>query len=158
MSSDSSTVLIYLAVFLYWVLWVGTGVAEAAWLQRKGWATWARSLIFSWLSNLLGLGVACLLLFVWALVSLALTWGDSKERLPFKGNEVGGLLVLVVLLALILLALIKRVLLRLLKMRQGGRAWSFAFFSSLIFWLLAIGLSIPVSWFLWRRLGNFSLN
>ena len=115
-------------------------------------------LIFAWLSNLLGLGVGSLLLFVWAVVSLALTWGDSKEKLPFKGKEVGGLLVLAVLLVLILLVLIKRLLLRLLKMQKGGRAWSFAFFSSLIFWLLGIGLSLPVSWLLWRRVQNSSLN
>ena len=122
-----------LAVVLYWFLWVCTGVAEAAWLQKRGWASWAKSLIFAWLSHLLGLGLGFLLLFVWAVASLALTWGDQSGKLPLKGNEVGVLLVLAVLFALILLVLIKRVLLRLLKMQNGGRAWYFAFFSSLIF-------------------------
>ena len=137
-------------VLLFWVLWMGQSVAEAAWLQKKGWASWASSLIFAFTSNLLGLGVGFFLLFVWAVVALGLTWGDQEEKLPFKGKEVGALFVLVVLLVITLLALIKRVLLGLLKMQTGGRAWSFAFLSSLIFSLLALGVTILLTWILWR--------
>lgn len=140
---------------LYWVLWIGQSVAEAAWLKKKGWASWARALIFAGASNLLGFGVGFLLLFVWFLVMLALTWGDSQQRLPFKGKEVVALLVLVVLLVIILFALIKRALLSLMKIQRGGRAWAFSFLSSLMFSLLALGLTVLLAWLLFR---NFSLN
>ena len=151
MRSESHDVIKeYLIVFLYWVLLLAQGVAEAAWLQRRGWATWARSLVFALLSNLLGFSLGSFLLFVSVGATLMLAIGGSMEKLPFKGNEVAVLLVLVVVLLPILLALIKRMLLALLKMREGGPAWAFSFVSSLIFWLLPLGVTVLVTWILWR--------
>ena len=151
MSSESHNVIKeYLVVFLYWALLLGEGVAEAAWLRRKGWATWARSLLFALLSNLLGFCIGSFLLFVSVGVTMMLAWDGTTHELPFKGNEIGAVFVLVVLLLPILLALIKRALLALLKMQKGGRAWAFSFVSSLIFWLLPLGVTVLVTWVLWR--------
>lgn len=151
MTSESHNVIKeYLVVFLYWVLLLGQGVAEAAWLQRKRWGSWTRSLVFALLSNLLGFCIGSFLLFVSVSVTLMLAWDGSMDRLPFKGTEAGIGLVLATVLLPVLLALIKRALLAILKMQRGGQAWAFAFVSSLIFWLLPLGITVLVTWILWR--------
>jgi hypothetical protein len=151
MSSQSHDVIKeYLVVLLYLLLLVGQGVGEAAWLKRHGWASWAKALLFSWLTNLVGFCIGFFLLFVSVGVTLMLAWDGSINKLPFKGNEAGVVLVLVVLLLPILLALIKRLLLALLKMQKGGRAWFFALLSSLCLWLLPLGLTVLVTALLWR--------
>ena len=136
---SSSVIKEYLVVLLYLVLLVAQGVVEAAWLKRNGWASWAKALLFSWLTNLVGFCIGFFLLFVSVGVTLALAWDGSINKLPFKGNEAGVLLVIVLLLLPTLLALIKRTMLALLKMQKGGRAWLFALLSSLMFWLLRWG-------------------
>jgi hypothetical protein len=151
MSSESHDVIKeYLVVFLYLLLLVGQGVGEAAWLKKHSWASWAKALLFSWLTNLVGFCIGFFLLFVSVGVTLMLAWDGSINKLPFKGNEAGVVLVLVVLLLPILLALIKRLLLALFKMQEGGRAWLFALLSSLCFWLLPLGLTGLVTVLLWR--------
>src|SRR5882672_3101207 len=108
MTSESHTVIKEDAVvFLYWVLLMLQGVAEAAWLKRNSWASWSRSLVFAWLSNLLGFCLGFSLVFVSVGVTFMLAWDGSMDKLPFKGNEVLVVLVLVVLLLPLMLMLIK---------------------------------------------------
>ena len=142
----------YLVVLLYFVLLLGQGVGEAAWLHRRGWARWGKSLLFAWLTNFLGFCIGFSVLFVTVGVTLALAWDGSMEKLPYKGNEAGVALVLVVLFLPTLLTLVKRALLALLKIGQGRRAWTFALLSSLIFWLLPLGLTILLTKLFWRFL------
>jgi len=151
MTSESHDVIKeYLVVFLYWLLLLLEGVAEARWLRSRDWGGWGRTLLFALLSNFLGFCLGSFLLFVSVSATLMLAWDGSMNKLPFKGNEVGVLLVFVVLFLPISLALIKRVLLAALKMQRGGRAWSFSFLSSLIFWLLPLGITVLATWVLWR--------
>jgi hypothetical protein len=153
MTSESHNVMKEdLVVVLYWALLLVEGVAEAAWLRRKDGASWIRSLSFAWLSNLLGFCIGFALLFVSVGVAFMLAWDGSMSKLPFKGNEVVGVLLLVVLIMPIVLALIKRGLLALLKLRRGGRAWAFSFVSALIFWLLPLAVTALVTKLLWRFL------
>src|SRR6185503_5441443 len=150
MRSESSRITVeYLIVLLYFVLLIAEGVAEATWLRKKGWASWARSLVFAWLTNLLGFCIGSFLVLVSVGVTLALAWDGSMDKLPFHGNEVVVVLGLVVLLLPTLLALIKRLMLALLKMGKGKRPWLFAFVSSLVFWILPLCVTILIAKVFW---------
>jgi hypothetical protein len=147
---SSDVIKEYLVVLLYFVLLLAQGVGEAAWLQRKGWSTWGKSLLFAWLTNLFGFCVGFAVMFVTLGVTLMLAWDGSMSHLPFKGNEMGVILVLVVLFLPALLMLIKRAMMALLTIGRGRRAWTFALFSSIIFWLLPLGLTFLLAKLLWR--------
>ena len=82
-------------------------------------------------------------MFITVGVVFALAWDGSMERLPFKGNEAGVALVVVVLLLPTLLMLIKRV--GLIFFRTPNRqAWLFALVSSVVFWLVPLAISVVV--------------
>ncbi|HXD33162.1 MAG TPA: hypothetical protein VN643_18715 [Pyrinomonadaceae bacterium] len=140
----------YLAILLYLVLLVVYGVCEAIWLRKRASASFGRALLFSWLSNLLGFSLGFAILFVTVGVTLALAWDGSMERLPFKGNEAGVILVLVVLFLPALLMLLKRAFLALFSIRSGRGAWVFALLSSLTFWLLPLALTYALVKLFWR--------
>ena len=82
---------------------------------------------------------------------MALAWDGSMQNLPFKGNEAGVLLVVVVLFLPISLMLIKRVGVIFFD-TPNRRAWKFALVSSLIFWLVPLGITVALVWTL-HRLG-----
>ena len=148
----SSTNKEWLVILLYFVLLIIEGACEAAWLHRKAWASWAKALLFSWLTNLIAWCIGFFVLFVTVGVTLALAWDGSMQRLPFKGNEAGVALVLALLFLPALLTLIKRAFLALLQMQRGRKAWQFALISSLSFWLLPLLLTVVLTKFFWRFL------
>ena len=150
MRSESATVAReYLVVLFYWILLIGDGIAEAAWLRKRNWTSWPRALLFSLLTNLLGHCVGFFVLFVSVGVTLALAWDGSMEKLPFKGNEAGVLLLFVILFLPTVLMLIKRVGLIFFK-TSNKQAWLFALVSSLVFWLLPLAITVVVTWVVYR--------
>ncbi|HEV7396547.1 MAG TPA: hypothetical protein VGN86_08570 [Pyrinomonadaceae bacterium] len=154
----SSVAKEYLVVLLYFVLLIGEGVFEAAWLRRKGWASWPLALTFSWLTNLVGWCIGFFVFFVTVGVTLALAWDGSMQRLPFKGNEAGVVLVLVVLFLPALLLLLKRVLLGLMRIPPVDtefaekRRWLVSLVASLVFWLAPLGVTILLTKLFFRFL------
>lgn len=154
----SSVAKEYLVILLYFVLLIGDGVFEAAWLRRKGWASWPLALTFAWLTNLVGWCIGFFVLFVTVGVTLALAWDGSMQRLPFKGNEAVVVLILVVLFLPALLTLLKRILLGLMKIPPmdaglaGKRRWLFSLLASLIFWLAPLAVTILLTKLFFRFL------
>jgi len=150
MTSESALVTReYLVVLFYWILLIVDGVLEAIWLRKQKGIGIARTLIFSLLTNLIGFSIGFFILFVSVGVTLALAWDGSMERLPFKGNEAGVLLVVVVLLLPTLLMLIKRVGLLFFK-TSNRAAWLFSLVSSLLFWIVPLVITIGVGWLISR--------
>jgi hypothetical protein len=135
----------YLVILFYWILLIVDGVLEAIWLRRSKGIGLVKTLVFSLLTNLIGYCIGFFILFVSVGVTLALAWDGSMQRLPFKGNEAGVLLILVVLFLPISLMLIKR--LGLVFFKTANRpAWLFSLASSLIFWLAPLAVTVGVVW------------
>lgn len=147
----STVIKEYLVILFYWILLIVDGIVEAGWLRKNNWTTWGKALLFSLLTNLIGYCVGFFLLFVSIGVTLALAWDGSMRQLPFKGNEAGVLLVVVIILLPTLLMLIKRVGLMFLRIPNRS-AWKFSLVSSLVFWIVPLAISIFLVLIL-RRIG-----
>jgi len=135
----------YLVILFYWILLIVDGVLEAIWLRNRKGIGLVKSLVFSLLTNLIGFSIGFCILFVSVGVTLALAWDGSMERLPFKGNEAGVLLILVLLFLPTLLMVIKRVGLIFLKTANRA-AWIFSLLSSLMFWVAPLAVTIGLVW------------
>ena len=131
----------WLVVILFFLVFWGSTAGEAAWLSKRGWATFARSLAFAISSNLTGLFIGSFVVFVILGILLMFTFEPVEDR---RANEL--IMWIGVILALIFpplfLVLVKRLFLKLFKMDAGRKVWGFAVLSSI---LIVFG-SVLVPW------------
>lgn len=139
----------YIVFFLYFFLVIAYGIVESIWLRRVVSTSRPRSLLFTLLTNFLGWCIGFALLFVSVGVTFALAWDGSMAKLPFEGNEVIGLAVLLVILLPGILMLIKRVGFAFFTRPVKG-AWKFSLLSSVLFWLLPFAITVLVGWLINR--------
>jgi hypothetical protein len=145
----SSLTIEYIVFFLYLFLLIAYGIVESVWVRRIVTTSRPKSLFFTLFTNFLGWCVGVSLLFVSVGVTLALAWDGSMEKLPYKGNETIGLLVLLIVLLPAILMLIKRVGLGFFKVTTKA-AWKFSLFSSVLFWIVPVVITFLVGWLMFR--------
>ena len=139
----------YIVFFLYLFLLIAYGIVESIWVRRVVSTSRPKSLFFTLLTNFLGWCIGFFLLFVSAGVTFALAWDGSMEKLPYKGNETIGLLILLIILLPGILMLIKRV--GLVFFTIGNKtAWKFSLLSSILFWIGPFFITVLVGWLLFR--------
>ena len=144
----SATAKEWMIVWSFILFIIGFTVGEAVWVNRKGWAGFGKSLLFSVLTNLIGYVVGFFVLFVIVFVLLAMAWGGSIENFPMKDYGLVATLILGVLFTPMLLTVCKRVFLSLLKMQTGRRAWLYAVASSVLSLTVSLGASISLGYIL----------
>lgn len=147
MSANAREWLVILSFFL--LAFIVT-VLEIMWLKRKGWADVGKSVIFTIFTNLIGYSVGFIVLFVVFGVTLALAWDGSIKKFPLGDYGIGTFLILGVLFTPMLLMLCKRLFLLILKMQSGISAWLFSFVSSVLSFIISLGVPIVVAYLLFR--------
>lgn len=136
----------WVLVSLFVLLLVGSTVGEAVWLNRKGWAGFGKSLIFSVLTNFIGYAVGFFVLFVIIVVLLAMAWGGSLEEFPMKEYGLMATLGLGLLFTPVLLTACKGVLLLLLKIQTGISVWIYAVVSSVLSLMVSVGIPVFIGY------------
>jgi len=133
----------WLVVFAFVVAWLALTLAEAFWLNKKGWANFGKSIAFAAATNFIGYAVGLFVLFAAAMVVFMLIFGNDGTGGGEGANPyiltavVFGLLFLPVFLALC-----KRIFLKIMKMQAGGAAWIFAWVSAFTTALVSFGAPI----------------
>lgn len=134
----------WFAVILFVVCFVGLTFGEAAWLGRKKWAPFGRSLAFSLATNLFGFCIGLFISFVILGVILAMTSDGSIDHVPARDGTLWTAMLAAVFITPVLLVLAKRLLLWLLKMRTGLAAWMFSFAASVLIFIATLGLPVVI--------------
>lgn len=134
----------WIIVLSFFLIIVGYTVAEAVWVNRKGWAYFGKSLVFSMLTNFIGYAVGFFVVFVIFGVILAMAWDGSIDKFPMKDYGLVAAMVFAALFTPTLLTVCKRVFLSLLKMQTGKSAWLYAVASA----FLSVTVSVGVPFFL----------
>jgi hypothetical protein len=125
------------------------GFGEAGWLKTRRWSSWTKSLVFALLKNLLGFCFGFLVAFLTVGVTFALAWDGSMSNLPFQGNELVVVFLIVLLLLPTSLALVKRLAALVLRIGEGKSLWLFSFCSAIGFWLMPLLLTFALTKLLW---------
>ena len=146
----SATLREWMIVWSFFLVIAGSTVAEAVWLNRKGWAGFGKSLGFSLITNVIGFSGGFFVLFVVFGVVLAMAWDGSLKNFPMKDYGLGATLILAVLFLPALLTVCKRFFLSILRMQTGKSAWLFSLASSVLSLTVSLGIPILLGYFLLR--------
>ena len=138
----------WVIVLSFFVIIIGYTVAEAVWVNRKGWAYFGKSLVFSVLTNFIGYVVGFFVVFVIFGVILAMAWDGSIEKFPMKDYGLVAAMSFAVLFTPALLTVCKRVFLSLLKMQSGKTAWLYAVVSAVLSLMVSLGVPILLGYIL----------
>jgi hypothetical protein len=128
--------IVFFSFFLFVAVYT---FAEAAWLSRKGGATFARTFGFSVLTNVIGYTVGFFVLFIILGVILAMAWDGSIKKFPLHDTGLVIALIFGFLSTPALLTLCKRAFLAIFKIQTGGSAWLFALATSFLCVLVPLG-------------------
>lgn len=140
----------WLVVLSFFLAFDGFIIAEAVWLNGRGWASFGRSLGFSVLTNFIGYAVGFFVLFVVFGVFLAMTWDGSLKKSPMSHYSVGAILILSVLFIPVLLIVCKRIFLSPLKIRINKSRWLYSLASSVLGLTISVGIPVLLGYLLYR--------
>jgi hypothetical protein len=132
----------WIVVILFVLSFFVLTIAEIIWLNRKGWASAAKAIAFSVITNLLSFGIGAIVVFVVFGVMLAMAWDGSIERVPGGDASLWVLTAFAVLFTPVFLILVKRSFLTFLKIRTGTPAWLFSLVSSILILIGSFGIPI----------------
>ena len=133
----------WLGIFAFVLMVCALTLGEAFWLDKKGWASFGKSLAFAVVTNLIGFAVGLFVLFAAAMIVFMLVMGNDgtgggEGTNPYiLASVVFGLLFLPVFLAVC-----KRAFLKFMKMQAGGAAWGFSLTSALTTALVSFGVPV----------------
>ena len=151
MSETYTNLLQWLVILAFFLLVVGAMFAEAFWLSRKGWASFGKSFAFSALSNFIGFGIGLFVFFIIFALFLMFSLDGSLDR-AIKSSPIGNplavaILIFAVFLTPVLLIICKRIFLGILKIQTGKAAWIYALASSILIFVIALGVPILLGYF-----------
>ncbi|HMS39700.1 MAG TPA: hypothetical protein PKE69_05695 [Pyrinomonadaceae bacterium] len=149
----SATLLEWIFILAFFLIVVGFMFGEAAWLSKKGWATFGKSFAFSALSNFIGFAVGLFVFFI--VIGLFLMFsldGTTQRVFDSKVGSIAGtvFIVFATILTPLLLIICKRIFLSALKMQTGKTAWLFALASSGLILVFALGLPTLIGYLIFR--------
>ncbi len=150
MSETYTNLLQWLVILGFFLLVVGAMFAEAFWLSRKGWASFGKSFVFSALSNFIGFGIGLFTFFIVFGLFLMFSLDGTTQRI--FDSAVGGpaaiaMLIFATFLTPVLLIICKRIFLGILKMQTGKTAWLYALVSSILIFIIALGVPLVAGYF-----------
>jgi len=143
MSSNTKDWIVVLVFLLSPILF---SIGEAFWLNKVGWTSFIKALLFTLLTNITGLVIGYTVLFIVLTATLMMAWDGSLGK--FKDSQLGAVLVLAVLFIPLLLLLFKRGLLAILKWGSGKFAWFYSVLSAVLLLLISLGLPVLAGYIL----------
>ena len=153
MSEGYTNLLQWLVILAFFLLVVGFMFAEAFWISKKGWASFGKGFAFSALSNFIGFAVGLFIFFVVMAVFMMLALDGTTDRI--FNSKIGGptaiaALIFGFLITPILLMICKRIFLAILKMQTGKSAWFYSFASSVLIFIISLGVPGAFGYFIFR--------
>ena len=150
MTETTVILLQWLVVFSFFLLVIGFMFGEAAWIGKKCWATFGKAFVFSALSNFIGFAVGLFVFFIVLMIFMMLALDGSLNAPSSTAKDATqiGILIFSVLLTPILLIFGKRFLLSKLKIQTGKAAWVYALTSSILIFVVALGVPILLGYFI----------
>jgi hypothetical protein len=118
-------------------------VSEALWLVRRTQASFSRSLLYSFATNLFACLAGFFVSFIILGVILAMAWDGSLENVPAGGFTIWAALIVAVCFPLVLLIFSKRLANLLFKLPLS-RPWLFSILASLLFYIAILGFPIAM--------------
>ncbi len=143
----------WIVIWAFLLIVIGVMFAEAFWLYKKGWASFAKSFVFSASSNFIGFAIGLFVFFVVMGIFLMFSLDGTTQRIfeSLAGSAAAiGVMIFATLLTPILLIICKRVLLSLLKMQTGKTAWFYALASSVFILIVSLGVPFLTGYLLFR--------
>jgi len=153
MSETYTNLLEWSFIWAFFLIVIGFMFAEAAWVSKKGWASFGKAVAFSALSNFIGLSVGLLVFFIVMGLFLMFSLDGTTQRAfdsPIGGPVAIAILIFATLLTPLLLIICKRIFLSILKIQTGKPAWLYALASSGLILIISLGVPILVGYFLFR--------
>lgn len=135
-------------ILFFLIFWLFT-FGEAAWLSKRGWATFGKSLAFSITTNLSGLIIGTIAVFLILLFMLMLTFEPKGGRSATEAMMWVGLILLFIFPPIFLM-LTKRLCLRFFQMGKDRPAWTFSAMSSFLTVFVSAGLPSLLLYFMVR--------
>lgn len=151
MSESITNLLQWLVVLAFFLLVIGFMFAEASWIKRKGWASFGKGFTFSALSNFIGFAVGLFIFFVVTGIFLMLTLDGTTQRIfdsKIGGTTAIAALIFGFLITPALLIICKRIFLSILKMQKGKAAWLYALASSVLIFVVSLGVPSVLGYFI----------
>lgn len=143
----------WIIIWAFLLIVVGVMFAEAFWLYKKGWASFARAFVFSALSNFIGFAVGLFVFFIVMVVFMMFSLDGTTQRIfdsRAGGSAAIAVLIGAALLTPFLLIICKRILLAVLKMQTGKAAWLYALASSVLILIVALGVPFLIGYLFYR--------
>lgn len=138
----SGSIKEWLVFFVFIFLAIGLTLAEAIWLNKKGWTNFGKAFALAVATNVIGFFVGFFVIFVVFGVILAMAWDGSLEKIGDAG--IIAAMLFGFLFFPIFLALCKRLFLKILKIQTGKSAWLFSFASAFLIVFLSLGAPVLV--------------
>lgn len=139
----SANLLQWLVIAAFFLIVLGFLFAEAFWINKNGWASFGKAFVFSALSNFIGFAVGSFVFFVVMGIFMMLTLDGTTQR-AFDSKIGGPIMILILIFATVftplLLIIGKRVFLGVLKIQTGKPAWLYALVSSVLIFIVSIGI------------------
>lgn len=130
----------WLVVLIFFLFTFGLIFLEAAWLSKKNWASFGKSLAFALASDITGFFVAGMLMFAAAMIIFMFVWDGAIDKYRNGDALIIAVIVLANLVSFLFLAFCKRLFLKILKIRTGKTAWIYSFAGAFIIALLWLGV------------------
>ena len=143
----------YIIILAFFLLVIGFMVAEAAWISKKGWASFGKSFVFSALSNFIGFSVGLFVFFIVIGLFMMFSLDGTTQRAfdsPIGGPVAIAVLIFATFLTPVLLILCKRIFLSILKIQTGKPAWLYALASSILILVISLGVPVLIGYFMFR--------
>ncbi|MEP6788685.1 MAG: hypothetical protein ABJB40_09655 [Acidobacteriota bacterium] len=137
----------WIAVLLFLALLVGVVIGEILWLTKKGWATSGRAAGYVLSTDVLGLGIGSLIVFVIALIMFMMVMGPAGRGGTAPEYAYWITTGIAVIFPPIVLVITKRLFLLMFKVASGSSAWMYSILSSFLI-LVVVLVPPPIVYFL----------
>ena len=131
----------WLIVVIFFAAFFAYTFAEASWVSKRTASNYARSLFFTFTTNLISITVGFVVSFVILGAILALTWDGSLENVGVGDKTIWTALAVALVFPMLLLLAVKRIFIALLKF-EGLKPWLFSAISSVLLFLALYTLTV----------------
>ncbi len=134
----SGTIVEWIALLLFLILFVGVIIAEVQWLVRKGWATSGLAVAYVMLTDLLGFCVGGFVAFAIFGILLMMTFGPAGRGSTAPEAAYWAVSAIAIIVPPIILFILKRLFLLIFKIKAGKTAWLYSLVSSILIILVVL--------------------
>ena len=134
----SKTIVEWIALLLFLLLFIGVAIGEMQWLVRKRWATSGTSTAYVLITDLLGLGVGSFVVFTIIFILFMMVMGPAGTGSSTPDIAYWAVSLIAIIFPPIILILLKRLGLLIFKIRSGKSAWLYSLITSILIVLIVV--------------------